>query len=109
MPASLRRIVGLRSVSVHLLKLGAFAEALFMIGVGLFPGSLAAQSPGASPAAGTPAPPSANTNSSKMGANVKELQKVDTKQGSGAEAQAGKPVVVHYTGWLYDPAAADGH
>ena len=29
------------------------------------------------------------------------------KQGTGAEAVAGKPVIVHYTGWLYDPAKPD--
>jgi FKBP-type peptidyl-prolyl cis-trans isomerase len=27
--------------------------------------------------------------------------------GSGAEAAAGKQVTVHYSGWLYDAAAAD--
>ena len=37
-----------------------------------------------------------------------ELKKIDTVQGSGKEAKSG-PVVVHYTGWLHDPAAADGH
>jgi FKBP-type peptidyl-prolyl cis-trans isomerase len=47
--------------------------------------------------------------SSKIGAQVTELKKIDTKQGDGAEAVAGKIVVVHYTGWLYDPSAADGH
>jgi FKBP-type peptidyl-prolyl cis-trans isomerase FkpA len=41
---------------------------------------------------------------SKMDATVGTLKKIDTKQGTGAEAVAGKPVVVHYTGWLYDPA-----
>ena len=40
---------------------------------------------------------------------VTELKKIDVKQGDGAEAVAGKAVIVHYTGWLYDPAAADGH
>jgi FKBP-type peptidyl-prolyl cis-trans isomerase len=34
----------------------------------------------------------------------KELQKIDVKQGTGAEAVTGKVVVVHYTGWLYDTA-----
>lgn len=43
-----------------------------------------------------------------MGANVKDLQKIDVKQGAGAEAQTGRAVVVHYTGWLYDASAADG-
>ena len=34
-----------------------------------------------------------------------QLQKTDVKPGTGAEAVAGKTVIVHYTGWLYDPAA----
>jgi len=38
-----------------------------------------------------------------------ELQKIDVKQGTGEEAVPGKVVVVHYTGWLYDAAAADQH
>jgi FKBP-type peptidyl-prolyl cis-trans isomerase FkpA len=46
---------------------------------------------------------------SKFGANVTELKKIDVKQGDGAEAVAGRAVIVHYTGWLYDPAAPDGH
>jgi FKBP-type peptidyl-prolyl cis-trans isomerase FkpA len=37
-----------------------------------------------------------------------ELQKVDVVQGGGAEARPGR-VVVHYTGWLHDPQAVDGH
>ena len=37
-----------------------------------------------------------------------ELKKIDTVQGSGAEAKSG-PVSVHYTGWLHNPSAADGH
>ncbi len=43
-----------------------------------------------------------------MDANPQELQKDDAKQGSGAEAVHGKQVVVHYIGWLYDPAAPAG-
>ena len=31
----------------------------------------------------------------------------DIKDGTGALAEAGKNVVVHYTGWLFDAAAAD--
>jgi FKBP-type peptidyl-prolyl cis-trans isomerase len=34
-----------------------------------------------------------------------ELQQVDTVEGTGATAVAGKRVRVHYTGWLYDPTA----
>ena len=35
------------------------------------------------------------------------LQKIDTVEGSGAEATPGTHVSVHYTGWLHNPAAAD--
>ena len=44
---------------------------------------------------------------SKMNANITKLEKIDTVVGTGAEAVKGKTAVVHYTGWLYDPAAAD--
>jgi FKBP-type peptidyl-prolyl cis-trans isomerase FkpA len=50
----------------------------------------------------------APTNSSKMNAMVTELRKTDVKTGTGAEAVPGKAVIVHYTGWLYDPSAAGG-
>jgi FKBP-type peptidyl-prolyl cis-trans isomerase FkpA len=54
------------------------------------------------------APASApNALQSKMGANVTNLEKIDSTVGTGAEAIKGKTVVVHYTGWLYDPNAAD--
>jgi len=56
-----------------------------------------AQTPGAAP---TPF-------KSKMGAKIRKLQITDTTVGEGAEAVKGKVVVVHYTGWLYDPALAD--
>jgi FKBP-type peptidyl-prolyl cis-trans isomerase FkpA len=42
-----------------------------------------------------------------MNAKVTQLKKIEVKPGTGAEAVKGKKVVVHYTGWLYDPAAAD--
>ena len=35
------------------------------------------------------------------------LKMTDVKEGTGAEAVAGKTVVVHYTGWLYDESAPD--
>jgi FKBP-type peptidyl-prolyl cis-trans isomerase FkpA len=38
---------------------------------------------------------------------VKELQMVDTKVGTGAEAVAGRVVSVHYTGWLFDATKGD--
>ena len=40
-------------------------------------------------------------------ANTGELQKTDVKVGTGEEAEIGKTVNVHYTGWLYDENAAD--
>ena len=45
----------------------------------------------------------------QVGDKVTELKKIDVTPGTGTEATAGKTVVVHYTGWLYDPAASDGH
>ena len=35
------------------------------------------------------------------------LEYVDSSTGTGAQAQAGQRVKVHYTGWLYDPTAAN--
>ena len=32
---------------------------------------------------------------------------IDQKVGTGTAAVAGKTVAVHYTGWLFDPAAPD--
>ena len=46
---------------------------------------------------------------SKDAINMNELIKTDVKLGDGALATAGKEVSVHYTGWLYDAAAADHH
>jgi FKBP-type peptidyl-prolyl cis-trans isomerase len=36
-----------------------------------------------------------------------ELQKIDMVKGSGEGISQGQVAVVHYTGWLYDPAAAE--
>lgn len=49
------------------------------------------------------APPTSKMENS----NMSELIKNDVKVGEGAEAAAGQEVTVHYTGWLYDEAAAD--
>ena len=46
---------------------------------------------------------------SKLNATPENLQTVDVKQGSGAEATVGHTVVVHYTGWLYDASKPDSH
>jgi len=47
-----------------------------------------------------------SSNSMIKVAEVSELQKIDTVVGTGAEAIAGHEVLVHYTDWLYDDAAA---
>ena len=59
----------------------------------------------ASAQTGTPTP--ANPGTSKLNAMVTDLQKIDVKQGTGAEAVTGKPVIVHYTGWIYDDSKPD--
>jgi FKBP-type peptidyl-prolyl cis-trans isomerase FkpA len=51
------------------------------------------------PAAQPPAPPPAKPEA--------VLQVTDVVQGIGDEALPGLVVVVHYTGWLYDPAAPE--
>jgi FKBP-type peptidyl-prolyl cis-trans isomerase len=38
---------------------------------------------------------------------ITELTVIDTKIGDGAVAESGPVAVVHYTGWLYEPGAAD--
>jgi FKBP-type peptidyl-prolyl cis-trans isomerase FkpA len=40
-------------------------------------------------------------------APITQLKITDQQTGSGATAESGKYAVVHYTGWLYDPAAKD--
>ena len=39
--------------------------------------------------------------------NVTELIRQDDTVGTGAEAQSGRVVVVHYTGWLFDASRPD--
>jgi len=43
----------------------------------------------------------------KTMATAPSFQKIDTVVGTGATAEAGQTVSVHYTGWLYDDSAAD--
>jgi FKBP-type peptidyl-prolyl cis-trans isomerase FkpA len=38
---------------------------------------------------------------------VTELQIIDVAAGEGPAVQAGQQVVVHYTGWLYEPASEE--
>jgi FKBP-type peptidyl-prolyl cis-trans isomerase FkpA len=60
----------------------------------------AADQPAASATSATSATSAASANDASSA-----LVKVDTVAGTGAEAVAGKTVVVHYTGWLYKPVA----
>jgi len=78
--------------SARVLRNLALAAALSTTAI-----AVTAQTPSAS------SPPT----SSKTDAMVTELKKIDVKQGAGAEAVSGKPVLVHYTGWLYDPSKPD--
>jgi len=41
------------------------------------------------------------------GSGITELQITDVVNGDGPTAAAGQTVIVHYTGWLYDPEQAD--
>lgn len=77
------------------------AAGMFMIAIIQFAFECAAATTGAST--------STEQGSSKLDATQNNLQKTDVKQGTGAAAVAGKPVVVHYTGWLYDPSKPDSH
>jgi len=60
--------------------------------------AVSAQATSSSPSSQTP---------SKLDATVTELKKIDVKQGTGPEATSGRAVIVHYTGWLHDPAAPE--
>lgn len=42
-------------------------------------------------------------------AEITDLVIEEVKAGDGAEAQPGQTVSVHYTGWLYEPGAAERH
>lgn len=58
-------------------------------------------------AAASHAPASTAQGLSKLDATQPDLTKIDVKQGNGAEAVAGRTVVVHYTGWLSDTSKPD--
>ncbi len=49
----------------------------------------------------------AQTPPAPAAAEIKDLVTNDSKIGDGKLAEAGKAVSVHYTGWLYDPAAPE--
>jgi FKBP-type peptidyl-prolyl cis-trans isomerase FkpA len=69
-------------------------QAFTTLGLALFLASAAAAAAPAAPAA--PKAPAVQ---------AQGLQKIDTVVGKGKEAVSGKTVVVHYTGWLYEPKA----
>ena len=55
-----------------------------------------------------PAPETASGGGEAMSESVTELVMTDANEGTGAEATAGRTVVVHYTGWLYDSTQPEG-
>ena len=87
-------------LSPRLLR-GAGASVALAVSVSLVAGLVSAPVPAQQTAIGQ--------GNSKLDATPNELQKVDVKQGAGAEATPGKAVVVHYTGWLYDTSKPDSH
>lgn len=64
--------------------------------------------PAAEPAAATPATPPAAAPQPPPAPDP-TLLVTDLVKGVGDEALPGMVVIVHYTGWLYDPAAKDHH
>ena len=84
----------------------AARPVLFIVAIAALAGAAFAQSPSKAPTDGSTL---TSPTISKIGAKVTELQIIEQKQGTGTEAVSGKAVVVHYTGWLYDPTTADGH
>jgi FKBP-type peptidyl-prolyl cis-trans isomerase FkpA len=85
-----RAVLSPQVVLSRCLGLASAIAAIFVVPSGI----ALAQAPGTTP----------TTPQSKLDAKVTQLQTVDTTIGSGAEAVKGKVVVVHYTGWLYDPS-----
>lgn len=76
------------------MKLMRLRSAIFVLLVLLSPQSILADNLKDSPA---------------LKRNVTALEKIDTVVGKGKEAFPGTNAVVHYTGWLYDPAKPEGH
>jgi FKBP-type peptidyl-prolyl cis-trans isomerase FkpA len=54
-----------------------------------------------------PAPATASAATPSTGTVAMPLTKTDLTPGTGAEIKAGQNALVHYTGWLYDPAAPE--
>lgn len=53
----------------------------------------------------TPAPAA----TTPAAASAVNFQKIDTQAGTGKDAVAGATAVVHYTGWIYEPASPAQH
>ena len=51
--------------------------------------------------------PAAAGSESEPAQSITELQKTDLSIGTGPSIAQGQRAVVHYTGWLFDPAAPD--
>jgi FKBP-type peptidyl-prolyl cis-trans isomerase len=64
--------------------------------------------PAAEPAAAEPAAAAATPETpTTTGSEAMPMQKIDLAPGNGAEIKSGQTALVHYTGWLYDPAVPE--
>jgi FKBP-type peptidyl-prolyl cis-trans isomerase FkpA len=72
----------------------------------LLAGSLSACQPQTADS-GTNAAPAGSRPAAAAAAPITGLQITDTLVGDGAVANPGRDIVVHYTGWLYDPTQPD--
>src|SRR5687767_743459 len=59
------------------------------------------------PAAQDAPTPAASGASAPAAAAITELKRDDVQLGNGEPIASGQIAVVHYTGWLYDPAAPE--
>ncbi|MCB1637434.1 MAG: FKBP-type peptidyl-prolyl cis-trans isomerase [Thiothrix sp.] len=89
------------------MKLNLFLQVALVLSTGIF-GTACMEKSGGS-GASSAAPPPAPSQKAANGEQIMELVINEVKAGDGAEAAAGNTVSVHYTGWLYDPDAADQH
>jgi FKBP-type peptidyl-prolyl cis-trans isomerase FkpA len=74
------------------------------------PAQAPATSAASTPPAGAPAPllpPKGPAERAASAPARPAFTRTDLRAGTGAEATTGKPLSVHYTGWLYDPSAPD--
>lgn len=55
------------------------------------------------------AKPPAPAATTPAAASAVNFQKIDTQAGTGKDAVAGATAVVHYTGWIYEPASPAQH